>query len=62
MHLAIPLKALGLPTGGAAFTLNFKWADNVWAGNPQAPGDIMEFYLSGDVAPQGRFMYRYKTE
>jgi hypothetical protein len=30
-----------------------KWADNV-----QKPGDIMDFYLSGDVAPLGRFAWR----
>ena len=56
MHLAIPLSALGLPPNGGDFAVNFKWADNL-----QSPGDIMDFYLSGDVAPQGRFMYRYAT-
>ena len=24
------------------------------------PGDIMDFYVSGDVAPEGRFRFRYK--
>jgi hypothetical protein len=56
MHLAIPLEALGLPRNGAGFAVNFKWADNI-----QVPPDIMDFYVSGDVAPQGRFMYRYAT-
>ena len=37
--------------------IDFKWADNL-----QTPGDIMDFYLSGDVAPEGRFMYRYTAE
>jgi len=26
--------------------------------NVQNPGDIMDFYLSGDVAPLGRFVWR----
>jgi hypothetical protein len=56
MHLAIPLSALGLPLNGADFAVNFKWADNL-----RSLGDIMDFYLSGDVAPEGRFMYRYAT-
>lgn len=54
LHLAIPRSALGLATGSGAVSLDFKWADNL-----QKPGDPMDFYLSGDVAPEGRFMYRY---
>lgn len=54
LHLAMPRAALGLPTGKADLSLDFKWADNI-----QRPGDIMDFYISGDVAPEGRFMYRY---
>ena len=50
MHLAIPRTAIGQP---AAF--DFKWVDNV-----QKPGDIMDFYLSGDTAPIGRFNFRYQ--
>jgi hypothetical protein len=34
--------------------IDFKWADNL-----QHPGDVMDFYKSGDVAPAGRFNYRY---
>ena len=60
MHVAIPLEALGLK-GASDVSVNFKWADNVWPDASGAPGDIMDFYLSGDVAPQGRFMYRYTT-
>ncbi|HOX38729.1 MAG TPA: hypothetical protein PL033_12135 [Candidatus Brocadiia bacterium] len=56
LHLAVPRAALGLPEGRAAFALNFKWADNV------RPGDVMDFYISGDVAPQGRFKFRYAAE
>jgi hypothetical protein len=54
LQLAIPRAALGLGDGGAGVAFDFKWADNV-----QRPGEIMDFYLSGDVAPEGRFMYRY---
>ncbi|HWQ91758.1 MAG TPA: hypothetical protein VN673_08805, partial [Clostridia bacterium] len=56
LHLAISRKALGQGRGTQPVTLDFKWADNL-----QAPGDIMDFYLSGDVAPEGRFNYRYVT-
>ncbi len=56
MHLVIPRAALGIAED-APFTLDFKWADNL-----QRPGDVMDFYLSGDVAPEGRFKYRYVAE
>lgn len=55
MHLAIPRSLCGIPDN-ADITLDFKWADNV-----VKPLEIMDFYLSGDVAPAGRFSYRYKT-
>ena len=55
LYLAIPRTALALPDGD--FTLDFKWAD----GLPQ-PGDPMDFYLGGDVAPEGRFRYRFATK
>jgi hypothetical protein len=57
LQVAIPRSALGLPTGKNDFKLDFKWADNM-----QKPGDVMDFYLSGDVAPDGRFKYRYLTK
>lgn len=56
-HAAIPRSALGLPENTKRLSIQFKWADN-----QQTPGDIMDFYLSGDVAPEGRFMYRYTAE
>ena len=57
-ELAIPRKALGLPAGKALLPLSFdfKWADNL-----QRPGDPMDFYLSGDVAPDTRFKFRYSA-
>ena len=57
LHLAIPRRALGLPAGPTALALDFKWADNL-----QQPGDVMDFYTSGDVAPEGRFKFRYVAE
>ena len=54
-------------------TLKFTWTDNVhdeadtgvqsadgrWKYS-RFSGDIMDFYISGDVAPGGRFRYQYK--
>jgi hypothetical protein len=51
LMLTIPRNSLGMTS---AVNLNFKWWDN-----PQKPGDIMDTYLSGDVAPDGRFSYLY---
>jgi len=36
--------------------LEFKWADNM-----QRPGQIEDFALNGDAAPNGRFNYAYST-
>ena len=55
MMVAIPRTALGI--GEGQFTLNFKWADNT-----QVDGDIMDFYVTGDVAPGGRFKYQYNSK
>jgi hypothetical protein len=55
LHLAVPRSALGLGGRSTAVKLDFKWADNL-----QRPGDLMDFYTSGDVAPEGRFNYRYE--
>lgn len=52
MHIAIPRKLLNIPDGN--FQLDFKWLDN-----PQSLGNSLDFYVSGDTAPQGRFRYRY---
>ena len=56
---------------GYDFTINFAWTDNVHdeadAGErgdtdykyTKFSGDIMDFYISGDVAPAGRFKFSY---
>ncbi|MBP5730700.1 MAG: hypothetical protein J6X19_05800, partial [Clostridia bacterium] len=55
LQLEIPRALLGL--ADRAVNLEFKWTDNT-----QADGDIMDFYLSGDVAPGGRFTYVFRSE
>jgi hypothetical protein len=54
LQMAIPREALGLRKGVSRVSFDFKWADNV-----PASGDVRAFYVTGDVAPEGRFMYRY---
>ena len=54
LHLAIPRPAIGIPEGPGGLAIDFKWTDNV-----QHPGDILDFYVSGDVAPEGRYKFRY---
>ncbi len=54
LQIAVPRAALGIPPDSTELTFDFKWTDNL-----QKPGDVMDFYVSGDVAPDGRFNYRY---
>ena len=54
MALAIPRRALGLHHRRKPLRFSFKWMDNM-----QIEGDINEFTLNGDAAPNGRFKYRY---
>lgn len=56
LQLAVPRQALGLGHNDGSLTIDFKWTDDI-----QHPGDIMDFYVSGDVAPAGRFMYRFEA-
>jgi len=55
LMLAVPREVLGL-LGADGVAFGFKWWDNA-----QKPGDIMDTYLDGDVAPEGRFNYRYSS-
>ena len=69
MQVKIPKSMLNL--SGYDFTINFAWTDNVHdeadkGANGDSDyvyttfsGDIMDFYISGDVAPSGRFKYSY---
>ena len=52
MMLRIPRKLLGME--GKRVDLEFKWSDNM-----QDEGNLMDFYVNGDVAPGGRFNYVY---
>ena len=52
MKLVIPVSSLGLSSENVKF--NFKLSDNM-----KTDGDIMDFYLNGDVAPGGRFTFVY---
>ena len=54
MELKIKKSALGIM--GNAINFEFKWSDNM-----QEPGNIMDFYVNGDVAPGGRFNFVYSA-
>ena len=56
MELAISRSDLGLRDASKPVRLEFKWADNM-----QRPGQIEDFALNGDAAPNGRFNYAYST-
>ncbi|MBK9138899.1 MAG: hypothetical protein IPM17_09075 [Verrucomicrobia bacterium] len=57
LHLAIPRSALGWDSPGERLVFDFKWVDH-----PQEPGNILDFYLNGDAAPEGRFRFRYTAD
>ena len=54
MQIKIPKSALGIT--GNDFTLKIKVTDNV-----TKPNDIMDYYVSGDCAPIGRFAYTWRA-
>ncbi len=53
MEIAVPRSDLGLNTANPV-NIQFKWNDNM-----QTQGDIYDFYLNGDTAPNNRFNYRF---
>jgi hypothetical protein len=59
MTVKIAKSDLGLT--GDDYTINFSWTDNVHdeGDYTKFSGDILDFYISGDVAPGGRFKYSY---
>ena len=59
MTVKIAKSDLGLT--GNDYTVNFAWTDNVHDEGDynKFSGDIMDFYISGDVAPGGRFKFSY---
>ena len=54
MELAIPRKSLGFGDPKKPIRFDFNWADNI-----RKDGDILEFTVNGDSAPNGRFNYRF---
>ncbi len=52
LQLAVPRSMLGMTD--SFVQLNYKWSDNM-----QTDGDVMDFYVNGDVAPGGRFAYSF---
>jgi hypothetical protein len=57
IELAVPRAAFGLADLSRPLAFEFKWADNI-----QREGDILEFTVNGDAAPNGRFNYRFAEE
>lgn len=53
LAVAVPRELLHLD--GKKTDIRFKWSDNM-----QTDGDVLDFYVNGDTAPDGRFSYRYK--
>ncbi|MBO5843052.1 MAG: hypothetical protein J6R46_08640, partial [Clostridia bacterium] len=60
-YMTIKVAKSDLGLSGDNYTINFSWTDNVHdEGNyEQFSGDIMDFYISGDVAPCARFKYSF---
>ncbi len=58
LTVCIPKTMLGIPAEQYDFEFGFKWTDNTGV---EADGDIMKWYVNGDVAPVGRFNYCYST-
>lgn len=54
LEIAVPKTLLGFDADKIDF--EFKWNDNM-----QHPGNVMDFYVSGDTAPGGRFNYVYTS-
>jgi hypothetical protein len=52
LEMRISRSLLQLPE---RINMEFKWSDNM-----QEEGNIMDFYLNGDVAPSGRFNFVYR--
>jgi hypothetical protein len=55
MAVAIPRALLGLPAGRMDARLRFKWADSIRSLDP------LDWWVDGDVAPDGRFQYVYEA-
>ena len=60
-YMTIKVAKSDLGLSGDDYTINFSWTDNVHdeGDYDKFSGDIMDFYISGDVAPGARFKYSY---
>ena len=60
-YMTVKIAKADLGILGDDYTVNFSWTDNVHdeGDYTKFSGDILEFYVSGDVAPGGRFKYSY---
>ena len=60
-YMTVKIAKSDLGLNGDDYTVNFAWTDNVHDEGDYSKfsGDIMDFYISGDVAPGGRFKYSY---
>ncbi len=60
-YMTVKIAKADLGLTGNDYTINFAWTDNVHDEGDYSKysGDIMDFYISGDVAPGGRFKYSY---
>ena len=60
-YMTVKVKKADLGISGNDFTVNFAWTDNVHdeGDYTKFSGDILDFYISGDVAPGARFKYSY---
>ncbi len=60
-YMTVKVAKSDLALSGDDYTINFSWTDNVHDEGDTAKfsGDIMDFYISGDVAPGARFKYSY---
>ncbi len=60
-YMTVKIAKSDLGLSGDDYIINFSWTDNVHDEGDYSnfSGDIMDFYISGDVAPGGRFKYSY---
>ncbi len=60
-YMTVKVAKSDLGLSGNDYTINFSWTDNVHdeEDDTKFSGDIMDFYISGDVAPGARFKYSY---
>ena len=60
-YMTVKVAKSDLGLSGNDYTINFSWTDNVHdeGDYEKFSGDIMDFYISGDVAPGARFKYSF---